>query len=157
MTWLDIAVVATICIFAAFGFWKGILRTVIGIAALLLGVFLAGAYYDELAHSLWPDGTGWAMAAAFALILLCTLMVGTIVALIVARAVHMTALGLVDRALGCAAGVLVAMVAWGAVLALLTPVVPGIDALMEASPAASLVVSLFVKLTGLWSQPGQAA
>jgi len=36
MTWLDSAVVATICILAAFGFWKGILRTIIGIAALLL-------------------------------------------------------------------------------------------------------------------------
>ena len=93
----------------------------------------------------------------FALILLGTLLLGTIVAFIVARAVHMTALGLVDRAIGCAAGVVVAIVAWGAVLALLTPVVPGIDGLMEASPAASLVVSLFVKLTGLWSQPGQPA
>jgi len=157
MTWLDIAVVAAICIFAAFGFWKGILRTVIGIAALLLGLFFAGAYYNEVASSLWPDGNSWSLAAAFALILVGTLMVGTIVAVIVSRAIHMTALGLVDRGIGCVAGVLVAVVAWGAVLTLLMLVVPGLDGLMGDSPVASLVVSLFGKLTGLWSQPGQLA
>ena len=156
MTWLDIAVVATICIFAAFGFWKGILRTVIGIAALLLGLFLAGALYGDVAEALWPEGSGWSLAAAFALVLVGILIVGAIVAAIVSRAVHMTALGLVDRAIGLAAGVLVAIVAWGAVLALLMQIIPGMDGLMGESPVATLVVNWFVQLTGLWSQPGQS-
>jgi len=157
MTWLDSAVVATICILAAFGFWKGILRTIIGIAALLLGLFLAGAFYSPVAGALWPHSTGWSMAAAFALILVGTLMVGTIVAMIVSRAIQMTALGLIDRIAGLAAGVLVAVVAWGAALALLMQVVPGLNGLVGQSPAALLVVNLFVELTGLWSQPGQSA
>jgi len=157
MTWLDIAVVATIGIFAALGFWKGILRTIIGIAALLLGLFLAGALYSHVAEALWPNGNGWSMAAAFALILVGTLAVGSIVAVIVSRAVHMTALGLVDRIVGLGAAVFVAIVAWGAVLALLIQVIPGMNGLMGESPVASLVVTLFVQLTGLWSQPGQPA
>ena len=84
------------------------------------------------------------------------LIVGAIVAAIVSRAVHMTALGLVDRAIGLAAGVLVAIVAWGAVLALLMQIIPGMDGLMGESPVATLVVNWFVQLTGLWSQPGQS-
>jgi uncharacterized membrane protein required for colicin V production len=155
MTWLDLVVVATICIFAALGFWKGILRTVIGIAALLLGLFFAGALYGRLAEFLWPDGRGWSLVASFALILVGTLVVGAIAAAIVSRAVHMTALGLVDRAIGLATGALVAIVAWGAVLALLMHVLPGMDGLVGESPVATLVVNWFVQLTGLGSQPGQ--
>lgn len=156
MTWLDIAIVATICIFAAFGFWKGILRTVIGIAALLLGVFLAGALYGDVAEALWPNGSNWSVVAAFALILMGTLVVGAIVAALVSRAVHMTALGLVDRVIGLAAGALVAIVAWGAVVALIARVIPGTDLLAE-SPVAMLVANWFIQMTGLWSQPGQSA
>ena len=157
MTWLDIVVVATICIFAAFGFWKGILRTIIGIAALVLGLFLAGALYARIAAVLWPDGSGWTLVAAFALILLGTLVAGAIVAAVVSRAIQMTALGFVDRVIGLVAGVLVAILAWGAILALLAHVLPGMDGLLAESPVATLAINGFVQLTGMWSQPGQLA
>jgi len=149
MTWLDIAVVATICLCAAYGFWKGIVRAIVGIAGLLGGLVIAGAYYRELALKLWPDGGAWTSAAAYAIILLGVLVAAALVATILSRLIHMTPLGIVDRALGLAAGLLVGILGWGLVLTIAAAIIPGADEALADSALACTLMDLLANVRGL--------
>jgi membrane protein required for colicin V production len=154
MTWLDIAIVATICLCAAYGFWKGIIRAIIGVAGLLGGLLIAGAYYRELAFKLWPDGGAWTSAAAYAIILLAVLVAAALVAALLSRLVHMTPLGIVDRALGLAAGLLVAVLGWGLLLTIAAAIIPGADEALADSALACAVMDLLASVRGLPSAEG---
>jgi len=157
MTWLDTVIVLTICVMAAIGFWKGIVRTIVGIAALFAGVLLAGQFYQTVDQALWPEGSAWSAAAAYALVFFGVLMLGLLAATLLSRLIQMTVFGMVDRAVGLVAGATVAILLWGATIALLAQAITGMDAVLADSPVAALVAQWFVQLTGLWSQPGQPA
>jgi len=149
MTWLDIAVAATVCLSAAYGLWKGIVRAVVGIAGLIGGILLAGAFYRELALKLWPMGGSWTNAAAYAIILFGTLLAAGIVAAVLSRIVHMTPLGIVDRVLGLTAGVLVALLGWALVLTIIVTVIPGADAALADSALAYGLIHWLAAVRGL--------
>jgi len=140
LTWLDIAITISVCVSAAFGFWKGIVRAVVGIAGLLGGVLVAGAYYRQAAAALWPGGETWAPVAAYALVLVGVLAAAAILAALLSRLIHMTALGLVDRILGLVVGALVAAMAWAALLNALQMVIPGVGSLVSDSSFARALV-----------------
>jgi len=156
MTWLDIAVVATICLSAAYGLWKGIVRAIIGVAGLLGGLLLAGNYYRVLADSLWPQGGSWTGIAAFALIFFGVLIAAALIAGLLSRLIHMTPLGIVDRALGLAAGVLVALFGWGLILTITVALIPGADAALADSALAYGLINLLGALRGLPTPTGGA-
>lgn len=140
MTWIDIAVLATICILAGFGFWKGIVRAVIGIAGFLGGLLLAGALYRPLAEMIWPSGGTGSLIAAYAIIFFATLVVAAIVAALLSRVIHMTVLGVVDRVIGLVAGGFVAAMGWALLLALLVSLSPSMAELVAESPLAQALV-----------------
>ena len=140
MTWLDVAVTITICLLAAFGFWKGIVRAVIGIAGLLGGILLAGSLHRQVAAVLWPSGGTWSLIAAYAVILIATLIAAALLAALLSRLIHMTALGMADRIVGLAAGAIVAALGWALLLALLVPLSPGLADLVSQSPIARLLI-----------------
>ena len=140
MTWIDIAVTVTICLLAGFGFWKGIVRTAIGIAGFLGGILLAGSFFRQLAELLWPTGGTGSLIAAFAIIFFSTVIAATIVAALLSRLIHMTVLGTVDRIMGLAAGAFVAAVGWSVLLALMVALSPDIAELVVESPLAQALV-----------------
>jgi len=148
LTGLDIAITISLCISAAFGFWKGIVRAVVGIAGLLGGVLLAGAYHERVAASLWPEGGGWCPVAAYALILVAVLIAAAAVATLLSRLVHLTALGLVDRIAGLVIGLFVTAMAWAVLLNALLSVVPGMQGLVAASALAPLLLDLLNAVSG---------
>jgi len=154
MTWLDIAVVATVCLSAAYGLWKGIVRAIVGIAGLIGGILLAGAYYHELALKLWPAGGSWTNAAAYAIILFGTLLAAAIVAGLLSRLVHMTPLGIIDRALGLTAGLLVALLGWALVLTVIAAVIPGADTALADSALAYGLIHWLTAVRGLPASQG---
>lgn len=154
MTWLDIAMVATMCLGAAYGFWKGIVRAVIGIAGLLGGILLANAFYRELALKLWPGGGFWTNAASYAIILLGVLVTATLVASLLSRLVHMTPLGIVDRALGLTAGLLIVVLGWALLLTVAITIIPGADEALADSAIAYALVDLFAAVRGLPAPEG---
>jgi len=149
MTWLDIAVVATVCLSAAYGLWKGIIRAIVGIAGLIGGILLAGAFYQELALKLWPMGAWWSNAAAYAIILFGTLIAAGIVAGLLSRIVHMTPLGIVDRVLGLTAGLLAALLGWALVLTIIVAVIPGADTALADSALAYGLIHWLAAVRGL--------
>jgi membrane protein required for colicin V production len=156
VTWLDVAVTVTICLLAAFGFWKGIVRAVIGIVGLLGGILLAGALHQQVAATLWPSGGTWSLIAAYALILIATLIVTALLAALLSRLIHMTALGTVDRMVGLAAGATAAALGWALLLALLVPLSPGLADLVSQSPVVRLLLNWSLTVNCLPPDPGHA-
>ena len=140
MTWLDVAITVTICLLAAFGFWKGIVRAVIGIAGLLGGLVIAGSLHRQVAALLWPSGGTWSLIAAYAVVLIATLIVAALLAALLSRLIHMTALGMVDRLIGLAVGAIVATLGWALLLTLLVSLSSGFADLVSQSPIARLLL-----------------
>jgi len=149
MTWLDIAVVASILLAGAYGFWKGIVRAVVGVAGLLGGLVLAGTYYLQLAQALWPSGEAWARVAAFAIIFIAVLVLAAMVGAFLFRLVHMTPLGIIDRVLGLAAGLLIVGLSWALVLSLVLANVPGAHATVTDSSVAITLIRWLAAIRGL--------
>jgi membrane protein required for colicin V production len=149
MTWLDIVVVATVVLSAIYGFWKGLIRAVLGIAGLLGGFFVAGLYYQQLAAKLWPDGALWTSAAAYVIILVAVLAAAALVAGMLSRLIHMTPLGIIDRVLGLAAGLVVAALGWALVFTIILATVPGADATLGDSELASELIRWLTAIRGL--------
>lgn len=155
MTWLDVAVTVTICLVAAFGFWKGIVRAVIGIAGLLGGILLAGSLHQQVAAMLWPSGGTWSLIAAYAVVLIAMLILAALLAALLSRLIHMTALGMVDRIVGLAVGAIVTALGWALLLALLVPLSPGLADLVSQSPVARLLLDWSLAVDGLPPDPGR--
>jgi membrane protein required for colicin V production len=156
MVGLDIAVVATVCLSSAYGWWKGIVRAIIGIVGVLAGIMLAGAFYRDLALRLWPDGGALTQVAAYAIILIGILISAAIVAGLLSRIIHMTPLGIVDRALGLTAGLLIAVLAWALLLTIALAVIPGADAALADSAVGYRLVRLLASIRGSPATEGVA-
>lgn len=100
---------------------------------------------------LWPTGSTWCLVAAYALVLVGVLVAAALVAALLSRLIHMTALGLIDRIAGLVIGAFVTAMAWAALLAALLPVVPGIDALVADSPLAQVLLDWLTIVSGAGS------
>ncbi len=156
MTWLDVAVTVTICLLAAFGFWKGIVRAIIGIAGLLGAILLAGSLHRQVAAMLWPSGGTWSLIAAYAVILIAALIMAALLAALLSHLIHMTALGIVDRIVGLATGAIVAALGWALLLALLVPLSTGLADLVSQSPVVRLLLDWSLTVNCLPADPGHA-
>ncbi len=155
MTWRDVVVTVSICLLAAFGFWKGIVRAVISVAGLFVGILLAGSLHRQVAAMLWSSGGTWSLIAAYAVILIATLILTALLAALLSRLIHMTALGMIDRIVGLAAGATAATLGWALLLALLVALSPGFADLVSQSPVARLLLAWSLATTGLPSDPGR--
>ena len=142
MTGLDIAITITVLLAAVIGFWRGILRPVIGIAGFLAGLVLAAAWYSPLADALWPGAGAWASVASYVIILLVVLVLTAIVGGIVSRTVHATPFGIVDRLIGLVVAILLSLAAWVLLLGIVTAMVPNAAQAVSESPLATLLLGL---------------
>ena len=156
MTWLDVTVTVTICLLAAFGFWKGIVRAIIGIAGLLGAILLAGSLHRHIAAMLWPSGGTWSLIVAYAVILIAALIMAALLAALLSHLIHMTALGMVDRIVGLATGAIVAALGWALLLALLVPLSTGLADLVSQSPVVRLLLDWSLTVNCLPADPGHA-
>ncbi len=142
MTGLDIAIVITVLLAATIGFWRGILRSIIGIAGFFAGLVLAAAWYRPLADALWPNEGTWASVVSYLIILLAILVLTGIIAGVVSRTVHATPFGIVDRVIGFAVAFLLAVAAWIVLLALVLALAPGSSTTISQSFLAHLLLSM---------------
>jgi membrane protein required for colicin V production len=149
MNWLDIVIIVVAALLGLAGLRQGIIRTVFGIAGLIGGIVLAGRYYDELAALLFPAGAPWANIAAYAIILLATLLVAGVVGHFVAKLVHFAALGWLDRLIGCVLGVVIGCLICAAILAIVGKYYPGAEAVISQSVIARFLMEQFPLLLAL--------
>ena len=107
MNAFDVAIVAVIGLSALFAFARGIIREVIALGAWVVGFIAAIAYAGDLANAFtWLNMTPVAtQALAFVLILVIALIVGALVARVLAGLIRAIGLGFMDRILGLVFGV----------------------------------------------------
>jgi len=149
MNWLDIVIIVVAVLMGIVGLRQGIIRTVFGIAGLIGGIVLAGRYYGGLAAVLSPSGATWANIAAYAIILIATLIVAGVVGWLVAKLVHLVLLGWLDRLVGCILGVVIGGLLCAAVLAIVGKYYPGAGAVISQSGLARFLMGGFPLLLAL--------
>ena len=158
MTAFDVAVVAVIALSALFGLLRGIVRSLVGLAAWVTGFVLAIGFAPSVAAVLptFPDAPLLPLALAFVLVFVLALVAGALVAWPLHAVVHKAGLGFVDRGLGGVFGL-----ARGAVLVLAFVLVAGLTTLPSrdwwqnstfASPFEAAALSLRPWLPPQWAQ-----
>ena len=143
MNWLDILIIVVLVLLGIAGLRQGMIRTVFGIAGLIGGIVLAGRYYDELAARLFPSGAIWGNIAAYAIILLATLLVAGVIGWLIAKLVNFAALGWLDKVMGFILGVVIGGLLCAAILAIAVKFYPGMEATISQSVIARFLVGGF--------------
>ena len=143
MNWLDIVIIVVVVALGIAGLRQGMIRTVFGIAGLIGGIFLAGRYYDEAAARLFPSGAVWGNIAAYAIILIATLIVAGVIGWLLAKLINFAALGWLDRVMGFILGVVIGGLLFAAILAIVVKYYPGAEATIEQSVIARFLVGGF--------------
>src|SRR6476660_1268444 len=112
MNWIDAAIVIVFLYFIVTAFSAGFIRETIGIALSVLGIVLAGLFYDEVRDSLLSsiDNNTTASVVAFLLILIGVTLAGQVVAMLMKPAVSVMQLGVFDQLMGAALGAVKAFV-----------------------------------------------
>jgi membrane protein required for colicin V production len=149
MNWLDIVIIFVAVLLGILGLRQGIVKTVFSIAGLIGGIVLAGRYYGGLAALLSPSGATSANIAAYIIILLATLIVASLIGALVAKLVHLTMLGGVDRLVGCILGVIIGFLLCAAVLAIVGKYYPDTEAVISQSAIAKFLMERFPLLLAL--------
>ena len=112
MNWIDAAIVIVFLYFIVTAFSAGLIRETIGIATAILGVVLAGMFYDEVGRSVFGtiDNTTTQNVVAFLVILVGVTLLGQLVAMITRPAIMVLQLGIFDQLGGAVLGVIKAFV-----------------------------------------------
>jgi membrane protein required for colicin V production len=125
MTGFDLAIVAVVALSALLAFARGIVRSLIGLMAWVVGFIAAIAFAPSLA-AVFP-ATDYPLlphAIAFVVVFVLVLVAGALVAWPLRVVIHKAGLGFVDRGLGFAFGV-----ARGLVLVLAFVLLAGMSAM----------------------------
>jgi membrane protein required for colicin V production len=149
MNWLDIVIIVVAALLGIVGLRQGIIKTVFGIAGLIGGIVLAGRYYDEFASVLSSSGATWVNIAAYAIILLATLIVAGVVGRFVAKLIHLVLLEWLDRLVGFILGVFIGGLLCAAILAIAVKYDPGMEAVISQSGLAKFLMAGFPLLLDL--------
>ena len=146
MNWLDILIIVVLVLLGVAGLRQGMIRTVFGIAGLIGGIVLAGRYYDELAARLFPSGAIWGNIAAYAIIVIATLVVAGLIGWLLAKLVNFAALGWLDKFMGFILGVVIGGLLFAAILAIVlhfADYYPGMEATINQSAIGRFLVTAF--------------
>ena len=112
MNWLDGAIIALIIWLTYSAFQAGFIRETVTIVAAILGIILAGLFYQDLAEDvfIWIDSETLASIVGFVFIFGAMVLAGQIVALILKPTVNLLQLGIFDQLAGAAFGFVKAIV-----------------------------------------------
>ena len=143
MNWLDLTLLVFLAAFVAEGLWKGFSRQIVGLVALLAGILLGVWFYGTAGSFLLPyvSKPSIAKLLGFLMIFVGTQILGSIAGWALAKAMKVSGLGWLDRALGALFGA-VKTVLLGVVLVMAMtafPMKPLPDAIAGSSVAPYLI------------------
>jgi membrane protein required for colicin V production len=139
VNWLDIILAIFLILSAFIGLERGLVRTIVPLVGLIVGVLVAGSYYDALAHRLLHSNSAIAYIFAFAIIVVAFLVMATIFAVALQKVLSLTILGWLDRLGGMVLGLATGSIIAGALLALLLKHPFGVSAIEDSAVASFLV------------------
>jgi membrane protein required for colicin V production len=149
MNWLSIVIIVVALVLGFIGLRNGIIKTAFGIAGLIVGIALAGRYYGGLAALLSPAQAAWASIAAYAIILIATCVAAGVLGWFVAKVVHLTLLGWLDRLIGFILGIFIGSLLCAAILAIVARYDPGMETVIAQSAVARFLMAGFPLLLAL--------
>ena len=150
MNWVDLVIIVAGLAFAAFGLMNGLIRMAFSTVGLVGGIVLAGRFYQSLAEVLSPTGASWSGVAAFAIIVIVTLVVANIVGSVIKKVVSLLLLGWIDKVFGFILGALTGTMLCAALLTIATKYFPSvIEDTLSQSVMAKFVMEQFPLLLGL--------
>ena len=140
MSWLDIIIVVLIVFPILLGLKIGIIKSVLSLVGIVLGVILAGRYYDVLAqHLTFISQSNLAEIAAFAIILIGVMIIAAILAALIKWVVSAVMLGWVNRLGGAVFGFVLGAIFCGALLTIWVKFVGISDPVQDSALAALLL------------------
>ena len=119
MNWLDIVILVALVIPTFIGLKRGLIKSALSLAGLIIGVVLASNFYDSLGQVLTfiPNETV-ANIVAFILILAVVMVIAAVLARLLKSIVSVVMLGWVDHVGGAVFGFLLGAIFWSAILAI---------------------------------------
>ena len=112
MNWLDALILIALVGFTVAAFRAGLIREVVTLVAIVVGVFIAGHYYDDLADDvlLFIKNDKAAKVIAFLSLFASVALLGQLAAYLMKQAVSMLLLGWLDHVVGAVFGLLKGLV-----------------------------------------------
>jgi membrane protein required for colicin V production len=141
MNWLDIVIVAAIGFFTFTAFTAGLIREVVTLVSALVGVVLAGLFYEDMATDvlIFVEDETAARAIGFLVLLGSVYLAGQLGAIMLKRMASLLLLGWADHLGGAAFGFLKGLIVVEVVLiVLVTYPVLGLDEDIDGSALASV-------------------
>ena len=150
MNGLDVLIGITLALGAYTGLRKGIVGMLLPLVGLVIGVYLAGRYYQTVAERVFSSQASSMQIISFVLILLAFIFAASLAASLISRALSLILLGWLNGLLGGVLGLLLAMMAWGTLLAIIL-IFPALapEGLIGDSFFAGLIVERFPLLLAL--------
>ncbi|MFH1690560.1 MAG: CvpA family protein [Candidatus Eisenbacteria bacterium] len=121
MNWVDIIIVIVLAIGLGKGLANGFVRGLFGLAALVLGIMIAAANYEQVTELLFSRlevGAQGQAILGFLLVFVIVLILVSVVGRILSKALKLASLGWLDRLAGGMLGVVMACVFTGVLLLL---------------------------------------
>jgi membrane protein required for colicin V production len=112
VNWLDAAIIVVILWFTYAAFQAGFIREIVTVVAAVLGVVIAGLFYEELADDVlvFIDNTTMANIVSFGVLFGATALAGQMLALVLKPTVSLFQLGIADQLVGAIFGLVKALV-----------------------------------------------
>jgi membrane protein required for colicin V production len=105
--WIDVVILALIALSAILSLFRGFVREAVALATWLVALWVAMAFYEDLATMLsqWISVPSAQKITAFAILFVCVLLLGAIVNFLAGKLVDRTGLTATDKLLGIVFGV----------------------------------------------------
>lgn len=118
MNWLDIFILVALVVPAFVGLRRGLIKSALSLAGLIIGVVLAGNLYQPISGLFaFFHNDNAANVVAFILILVVVMVLAAVLARLLKLAARAVMLGWVDHVGGALFGFLLGAILWGALLA----------------------------------------
>jgi membrane protein required for colicin V production len=140
MNWLDIAIVLIVSFFATTAFSAGLIRELVTLVSAVVGVVVAGLFYDDLARDVlvFIDNKDTASIVAFLVLLGAIYLAGQLIAIMLKQVAAVLLLGWADRLGGALFGLLKGLVVVEVLLIAFVTFDVGLDGAIEDSGLASV-------------------
>lgn len=116
MNWIDTSIIVITSLSCVFGLWRGLVKEVLSLVTWIAALLMAKGYSELFAEILAGviDNNSIRLMAAFAIIFIAVMMLGTFINFLMSKLLVVTGLKLTDRLLGgifgAARGMLIVLV-----------------------------------------------
>jgi len=144
MSWIDIILIILLIVPTLVGLKIGLIKAVLTLVGAIVGVVLAGRFYEQFAGALgFISNESLAKFVAFAIILIVVMLIAAIAAWLLKKIISAIMLGWVNAVGGAVIGFVVGAVFCGAILTIWINVAGTPPQVIEDSALAGLLVDNF--------------